>query len=270
MRMGHLGCLKVRPTWEMLYRSGLSAAIGRRYAGIGSIFMFHHVVPDVSTHLNGDLYIRTGFLDAWLTSIYKSGVAVISMNDAVERIQDPGRHPARPRFVVITFDDGYADNLIYALPVLERFEAPFTLYVTTDMVEGSGYLWWLGVERLLLLNDAVDVPPMAKRFTTASLKEKAAALASVTAWRSSGSCPRRESRFQYCSNDPVRMSVPGTSGQPPVSAAPYGRGFQNVAEFYARPTAWCETFHREPRRQPGGHALIHDCASPELPSTRLV
>ena len=180
--MIRMGVLNVRLTWEILYRSGLSAAIGCRYAGIGSIFMFHRVVPCVSAHLDGELCVTPGFLQAWLTSMRKAGVAVVSMDDAVERIGEAGRDSARGRFVVITFDDGYADNVIYGLPVLERFEAPFSLYVTTDMVEGSGYLWWLGLEHLFRMNDVLDVPPMNKRFTAASPKEKAAALAAVTAW----------------------------------------------------------------------------------------
>ena len=48
---------RCRPVWSLLHRSGLAAAIARRYAGIGAIFMFHHVVPEVSAHLNGELYI---------------------------------------------------------------------------------------------------------------------------------------------------------------------------------------------------------------------
>ena len=165
-----------KTTWDLLYRSGLSAAIGRRYAGIGSIFAFHRVVPEVSAHLNGDLYVSVQFLEDWLAALHKADVEVISMSDAIERVEDPGR------FVVVTFDDGYADNLVYALPVLERYQAPFTVYVTTALVEGSGSLWWLGLENMLRQNEAVEVPPMESRFTAASIEEKAHAIAQVARW----------------------------------------------------------------------------------------
>lgn len=171
-----------KTTWDLLYRSGLSAAIGRRYAGIGSIFAFHRVVPEVSAHLNGELYVSVQFLEDWLAALHKAGVEVISMSDAVERVADPGRPSSGPRFVVVTFDDGYADNLAYALPVLERYQAPFTVYVTTALVEGSGYLWWLGLEHVLRRNEAVEVPPMERRFTAASIEEKAHAIAQVERW----------------------------------------------------------------------------------------
>jgi peptidoglycan/xylan/chitin deacetylase (PgdA/CDA1 family) len=48
--------------------------------------------------------------------------------------------PARP--VVVTFDDGFADFLTNALPVLQRYKFVATLYVTTAYIGGtSRWLW---------------------------------------------------------------------------------------------------------------------------------
>ena len=49
----------------------------------------------------------------------------------------------RPTFV-ITFDDGYADNLRAALPVLERHDCPVTLFITTGVLDAD-VLWWDGL-----------------------------------------------------------------------------------------------------------------------------
>ena len=182
LKRPRLRLLHRRTVVEPVYRSGISAAIGIRYGGIGSIFMFHHVVHDVSAHLNGDLYVSARFFSAWLASLRKNGVDIISMSDAVERIRDPGPRPSKRRFVVITLDDGYADNFTCALPILEKFNAPFTLYVTTDLVERGGGLWWIGLERLIARNDAIEVAPMQKRFTISSLRAKTAALYEITDW----------------------------------------------------------------------------------------
>lgn len=177
-----MGLTRTRLVWELLYRSGFSWAIGRRHAGLGAIFMFHRVAPDAPARVDADLCVSARFLGIWLGSLRRAGVQVISLDDAVRRILDPGVDPSRRRFVVITFDDGYADNLEHAVPVLERFGAPFTVYVTTRLVEGREGLWWLGLERLVRRRDTVDVAPMGKRFAASSRAEKAEAYREVSRW----------------------------------------------------------------------------------------
>ena len=54
------------------------------------------------------------------------------------------------RAVVITFDDGYADNLYNAKPLLERYDVPATVFVSTGYVGGKREFWWDELERLLL------------------------------------------------------------------------------------------------------------------------
>ena len=39
--------------------------------------------------------------------------------------------------IVITFDDGYEDNLIVAAPILYEFEMPFSIFIITDYVKKS-------------------------------------------------------------------------------------------------------------------------------------
>lgn len=42
--------------------------------------------------------------------------------------------------IAITFDDGFQDNLTVALPLLEKFQLPMTLFVTAGFVGRAGYL----------------------------------------------------------------------------------------------------------------------------------
>jgi peptidoglycan/xylan/chitin deacetylase (PgdA/CDA1 family) len=44
--------------------------------------------------------------------------------------------------VAITFDDGYADNLHVALPLLERHETPATFFIVADPMNLGGAFWW--------------------------------------------------------------------------------------------------------------------------------
>ena len=54
------------------------------------------------------------------------------------------------RSLVITFDDGYADNLYNAKPLLERFNIPATVFVTSGYAGRERELWWDQLDRLLL------------------------------------------------------------------------------------------------------------------------
>jgi peptidoglycan/xylan/chitin deacetylase (PgdA/CDA1 family) len=54
------------------------------------------------------------------------------------------------RAVAITFDDGYANNLYNAKPLLERYSIPATVFVTTAYTEQHREFWWDGLEQILL------------------------------------------------------------------------------------------------------------------------
>lgn len=44
--------------------------------------------------------------------------------------------------IIITFDDGYVDNLINAVPVLEELQIPATIYIATDYIDSNSPFWW--------------------------------------------------------------------------------------------------------------------------------
>lgn len=58
----------------------------------------------------------------------------------VVRLEETLSAPASSRLVAITFDDGFRDNLTVALPLLEKFQLPMTLFVAARFVGRDGYL----------------------------------------------------------------------------------------------------------------------------------
>lgn len=54
------------------------------------------------------------------------------------------------RAVAVTFDDGYADNLINAKPLLEQYSVPATVFVASGALGQEREFWWDELERILL------------------------------------------------------------------------------------------------------------------------
>jgi len=63
---------------------------------------------------------------------------------------DVGKRRSR-RLVAVTFDDGYADNLLAAAPLLRRYEIPATVFVTAAAIGNPRGFWWDELADLLLL-----------------------------------------------------------------------------------------------------------------------
>lgn len=55
------------------------------------------------------------------------------------------------RLITVSFDDGYADNLTNALPYLQKYEMPATVFVVTGKTGKDEEFWWDELERLLLV-----------------------------------------------------------------------------------------------------------------------
>jgi peptidoglycan/xylan/chitin deacetylase (PgdA/CDA1 family) len=67
------------------------------------------------------------------------------------RVLQEGEFPNQS--IVITFDDGYADNLYNARPLLERYDLPATVLLTTGCLGGQREFWWDELEQLFLQSD---------------------------------------------------------------------------------------------------------------------
>jgi peptidoglycan/xylan/chitin deacetylase (PgdA/CDA1 family) len=149
-------------TRHRLFRAGfraITAAGADRWLapaarGRGVILTFHHVRPEPVPGFapNALLSITPAFLDRTLTLLAARGFDLIGLDQVPERLAAP--EGGRP-FAVLTFDDGYRDNVEHAQAVLARHGAPWTLFVTSDFAEGRGRLWWIELERAVARLDAV-------------------------------------------------------------------------------------------------------------------
>jgi len=126
--------------------------------GCGAVFMMHHVRPASSDAFqpNKHLEISPEFLRAAIERIRANGYEIISMDEAVDLLKSGYGHH---RYAVLTFDDGYKDNLEIAYPILKELKAPFTVFVTSGLVDRTSELWWVALERIIAANDEVVFSP---------------------------------------------------------------------------------------------------------------
>jgi peptidoglycan/xylan/chitin deacetylase (PgdA/CDA1 family) len=90
--------------------------------------------------LNKDLAITPEKLEEFILLFKAKGYTFVSLDDVQAWLEK--KLTIRQKFICLTFDDGYRDNLIHGLPILEKHAVPATIYVTNCLPNGTGILWW--------------------------------------------------------------------------------------------------------------------------------
>src|SRR5438874_8195578 len=138
----------LRTGMEALYFSGAHRLLRPLLGGVGAILTLHHVRPPRADAFqpNRLLEVTPEFLDGVLAELRRARVDIVTLDEMHRRLFECD---FRRRFVCLTFDDGYRDNLRYALPVLRKHNAPFALYIPTSFPDRLGELWWLTLEKVI-------------------------------------------------------------------------------------------------------------------------
>jgi peptidoglycan/xylan/chitin deacetylase (PgdA/CDA1 family) len=157
--------------------SGLAPALTRIFAGRAVILMFHEIQQDWRSELmTGTSVALFEYSIKWLR---QKGWEIVSLEACLERLV---ADPQANQYAVLTFDDGYRDNVSTALPILERNNAPFMMYVPTGAPTRTMQAWWLGLREVFRSRDTVTVDAMGIRFRCPDFHTKALALYKVSQW----------------------------------------------------------------------------------------
>ena len=106
---------------------------------IGEIWMLHRVVGQRSEKPGQrELEVTPKWLENKICDYQNKGYSFVSID----------RLPCKGRWVCVTFDDGYRDNYTVAYPLLKKLGVPFTVYVTTGIIDDQQEMWWYPGERL--------------------------------------------------------------------------------------------------------------------------
>lgn len=104
------------------------------------IIMFHYVEPAPADpeSMRAKLGVTPEELEAQVKALHDAGFTFYTVAEApalmARRIE-----PAQKR-VILTFDDGYEDFYLNALPILKKYNARATLYVVTGFLNTPDYL----------------------------------------------------------------------------------------------------------------------------------
>jgi peptidoglycan/xylan/chitin deacetylase (PgdA/CDA1 family) len=110
-----------------------------------AVILLYHRVTELNT--DPQLLCVTPEHFAEHLKIIKRYAKLVPLKQLVGAIQ---RGSLPSRVVAITFDDGYADNLYNALPLLEQHASPATFFVTSGCIGSKREFWWDELDRLLL------------------------------------------------------------------------------------------------------------------------
>ncbi len=105
-------------------------------AGTCGILMYHRICPRPNNRFSPTYSVTPSRFAKQLAGLIRRGYRPFSLTQLVEA-QRAGTRLSEKAFAV-TFDDGYANNLLYALPVLIKLNVPATLFLATAYVGETG------------------------------------------------------------------------------------------------------------------------------------
>ncbi|MGA2968170.1 MAG: polysaccharide deacetylase family protein, partial [Candidatus Levyibacteriota bacterium] len=113
------------------------------------VLMYHHIQPEAAAKVLGQtsLTVDNGMFDQQMAYLVSHGYTPIWANELINALLTHSPLPGKP--VVVTMDDGYADNAIYALPILQKYSIKANLMLATGLVGGNpDMLTWDQVNQL--------------------------------------------------------------------------------------------------------------------------
>lgn len=110
----------------------LQRKISYKYQRDIPVLMYHRVITSEEEKGVYDTYVTKENFEKQMKYIKENGYETINFYD-IENGEFKRRFDENKKYVIITFDDGYKDNLINALPILKKFSLKAVLFFITDI-----------------------------------------------------------------------------------------------------------------------------------------
>lgn len=111
-----------------------------------TIILMYHGIADVDTD-PWSIFVSPSKFRQHI-EVLNTYFKTVSLNEAIDNISKND-----DKSVVITFDDGYANNLIKAGPILEKCSSPATFFIISDYLASNREYWWDELEQIIFNQD---------------------------------------------------------------------------------------------------------------------
>jgi peptidoglycan/xylan/chitin deacetylase (PgdA/CDA1 family) len=114
-----------------------------RLKGKVLILTYHRILPEEVLRQNpavqAGMYVRSDVFESQIFFL-KEHFSVLSFGELLNFWREKTLS-AEKRYCVITFDDGWLDNYLYAFPILRRHEIPATIFLPTALIGTDQWFW---------------------------------------------------------------------------------------------------------------------------------
>ena len=106
------------------------------------VLMYHHVSPHP-----GLVTVSPETFEEHIAYLARKKYHALTADEFLEFLQ--GKRALSGRNVLITFDDGYLDNYVYAWPILQRYGLKATIFAITGLIGDGAARKYLGTAKTL-------------------------------------------------------------------------------------------------------------------------
>ena len=97
------------------------------------VLMYHSVAPEIPGWAFKYLSLDPAMFEDHVATLAGAGFNPVDLRDLHAYVS--GQRSLPPRSIVLSFDDGYLDNWVFAFPILKKYGFKATIFVTTDFID---------------------------------------------------------------------------------------------------------------------------------------
>ncbi len=134
-----------------------------RLQGKAAILLYHRVLTEKELgqdFIQPGMYVRRDAFEMQMLFL-KKHFQIVSLQDLLA-LWKGNKWDNSKRYSVVTFDDGWRDNYLYAFPILQKHSIPATIFLPTALIGTNQRFWPDVLSNLLVYYYSANVPQEKK------------------------------------------------------------------------------------------------------------